>query len=961
MLFARKSAPLDVPSNSVERVLCRYYDRLVEWSRILTRGDEAVAEEIIQDLCLHLMVAQPDLSAVRDLDAYLFVCLRNMYTSSLVKVSRERLRVIHVEDYDSIDSAVSSVPSDDVDVQNELLRICAYAVWRKYSSKSAGHFILHFLLGYRRNDVARLVRLPIAAIYNKVKEFRTELREHLSSAGRVRVLSSNAPPEPRLLATQVATEALFSEMRSLVFDTEGFNCLPESALLEPYGQPGAAPASCCEVGHLAGCPRCLTLVERFLRIASHEGPFDGIDAGDGPMRNRNAGFNAMMRTVRRRHEQLLERRPEVLAIAVNGRVVAFHNVESTHNSLSSRIDSTTAVRFLEVFDEFGYRLAHLPLDEEPMLLRSQELSQRTFLSDSRRLHLMIRFDGLGGHAEVEYVDPALLTGPSREEGAASEPSKRLELHRLEWLHSWRFVRWAVAGLACLLVAFAVGAGVHRYLHPSWRDVLARSQSSIAAPSAEEAAHQLIRIEEVKKPDGTSLVAFVDAWQAGDGRSVRRLYNAQHQLLAASMRDSDGTSVERLGERAAETDAERELLQSEVWKTGYTEADMRVGARERGEAIRTAAEFELTLREPETSAIQSRTFELDRDYRMERERVRMVTARGTSEFRFIQTSVERVPNRSVPSGVFSLPTEKQDHGLHSKQESFYPGASQLHAGQADLQVEILYALFSLNADTGEPLDVTPTPDGRVRVQGTITDTKLLSALRIRINSLAEVDRIVLQIQTVTQAAKGMHRPKSIPQETITAGGEAPAEQLVRAALAKSALTRDAQPSGLTVFSVAALTHGQLALQHAYALDRLGRILATSDPSSLTPDARLQWTQMVKDHSSKARTELEALRSQLNSLGIATPAVSSSVIVPVTDPVGFARAAAGLRAEAEAVNRRVIDLFAGTAANIAPDQVQRAIVNLLGELPIGEAGQLDFAAARLAKSGQTVGEVGEIRPR
>jgi hypothetical protein len=777
----------------------------------------------------------------------------------------------------------------------------------------------------------------------------------------VRILSSNTPPEPQLLATQVATETLFGDMRSLVFDKEGFGCLPESALLEPYGRPGAAPVSCSELAHLAGCQRCLTLVERFLRISGHEGPLDGTDAGEGPVHTHTAGFNAIMRTVRRRHEQLLERRPEVLAIAVNGRVVAFHKVESTHNSLSSRVDSTTAVQFIEVFDEFGDRLAYLPLNEEPMLLRSQEFSQRIFLSDGRRLRLMIRFDGLGAHAEVEYIDPALVAGAGWEDGAASESAKRRELHRLEWLHSWRFTQWAVAGLACLLAALAVGAGVHRYLHPSWRDVLARSQSSIEAPSAEEATHQVIRIEEVGKLDRTSFVAFVDAWQAGDGRSVRRLYDAQHQLLAASMRESDGTSVERPGDRTAETDAERELLQSEVWRTGFTEADMRAGAQERGEAIRTAAGFELTLREPETSAIQSRTFELDRDYHVERERVRLVTARGTSEFRFVQTSFERVPNRSVPSGVFSLPTEKQGYSLHGKQEPFYPGATQLYAGQANLQVEVLYALFSLNADTGEPIDVTAMPDGRVRVQGTIADTKLLSALKVRIKNLAEVDRIVLEVHTVAQAAEGMHRPKSVPEETITAGGEAPAAQLVRAACAKRGLTGEAQLNAETEFSVAALTHGQSALQHAYALDRLGRILATSDASTLTPDARLQWTQMVKDHASKARTELQALRSQLNSLGIATPTVSSSVIDPVTDLVGFGRAAAKLRVGAEAVNRRVIDLFAGRAANIAPDQVQDAIAHLLGELPIGEAGRLDSAASRLAKSGQTAGEVGEIRPR
>ena len=961
MLTARKFARVNVPSNTVERVLCRYYDRLVEWGRVLSRGDQAVAEEIVQDLCLHLTIAQPDLSAVRDLDAYLFICLRNMYTSSLAKVSRERLRVIQVEDYDSVDSAVITMSPDDVDAQNELLRICTYAVWRKYSSKSASHFILHFLLGYRRSDVARLARLPVAAIYNKVKEFRSELREHLSSASRVRILSSNAPPEPKFLTTQVTTETLFGEMRSLVFDKEGSGCPPESALLEPYKRSDAAPVSCSELAHLAGCEGCLALVKRFLCFPDHEGPLDGIGGSKRPVRAHTAGFNTMMRTVRRRRDQLLERRPDVLAIAVNGRVVAFHKVESAHNSLSSRIDSTSTVQFVEVFDEFGDRLAYLPLNEDPVLARSQEFSQRVFLSDGRRLQLMIRFDGLGTHAEVEYIDPALVAGAGWEDGAASEPAKLRELPRLGWLHRWQFTQWAVAGLACLLAALAVGAGVYRHLHPSWRDVLARSQSSIEAPSAEDATHQVIRIEEVGKPDGTVLIAFVDAWQASDGRSVRRLYDADHQMLATSIRESDGMSVERPGDRIAETDAERELLQSEVWRTAFTAAGMRAGTQELGEANRIATGFELTLLEPEVSAIQSRTFELDRDYHVERERVRLSTAHGTSEFRFVQTSFERVPNRLVPGGIFALPTEKQGYSLHERQEPFYPGAPQLHAGKANLQVQVLYALFNLNADTGEPIDVTAMPDGRIRVQGTIADTKLLSAFRARIKSLAEEDRIVLEVRTVAQASEGTHRPKSVPEETITGGGEAPAAPFVRATCAKRGLAGEAQLNAETEFSAAALAHAQSALQHAYALDRLGRILSTPDASSLTPDARLQWTQMVKDHSSKARVELQALRAQLNSLGIATPTMSSSLDDPVTDLAGFVRAAGELRVGAEAVNRQVIDLFAGRAVNIAPVQVQDAIANLLGELPIEEAGQLDSAAARLAKSGQSAGEVGEIRPR
>ena len=150
-------------ADSIERILSRYFARLTEWGQILTRGDQTAAEEIVQDLCLHLTVAQPDLSAVNDLDAYLYTCLRNMYVSRLARISRERLRVIQVEDYDAVGVVINGSGPDSVDVQNELISISDYVMSRKYSSKSASHFILHFFLGYRRSDVAVLARLPIAA------------------------------------------------------------------------------------------------------------------------------------------------------------------------------------------------------------------------------------------------------------------------------------------------------------------------------------------------------------------------------------------------------------------------------------------------------------------------------------------------------------------------------------------------------------------------------------------------------------------------------------------------------------------------------------------------------------------------------------------------------------------------------------------------------------------------------
>lgn len=131
-----KPARSSQPSDSIERTLSRYYQQLVEWSLILARGDHAAAEESVQDLCLYFTMAEPDLSDIENLDNYLFTCLRNMYVSNLSQVSRERLRVIQIEDYDAVSMVTANDGIDAVEVQNELIRISDYVLRRKYVAKS---------------------------------------------------------------------------------------------------------------------------------------------------------------------------------------------------------------------------------------------------------------------------------------------------------------------------------------------------------------------------------------------------------------------------------------------------------------------------------------------------------------------------------------------------------------------------------------------------------------------------------------------------------------------------------------------------------------------------------------------------------------------------------------------------------------------------------------------------------
>jgi DNA-directed RNA polymerase specialized sigma24 family protein len=160
------------PAETVEayQLLATRYPQLLQWATGLARGDRSKAEEIVQEFCLYVTLVKPDLSEVGNLDGYLYTSLRHIYLSSLARASREALRVVRVEDFDSFALAMSCQPTaDPVQRQNDLRRICTYAVWRKESSKSASYFTLHFFHGYGRQEIAELARLPISAIYNKLK------------------------------------------------------------------------------------------------------------------------------------------------------------------------------------------------------------------------------------------------------------------------------------------------------------------------------------------------------------------------------------------------------------------------------------------------------------------------------------------------------------------------------------------------------------------------------------------------------------------------------------------------------------------------------------------------------------------------------------------------------------------------------------------------------------------------
>lgn len=768
----------ELSASDTEEFLERYFEQLSRWSLILTRGDVEAAEEIVQDLCLHLTLVLPDLSKVSNVDGYLYTCLRNMHLSSFARSSRERTRMVSVADFDSLEMAIASGSSGDLlERQNELLRICAYLVWRRESAKSASYLILHFFLGYTRKEVAEMARLPIAAIYNKLKDARVEIKDHLQGAGKLRVLARGTPPRTTYLVTIISSAELFTNIRNAILAARVSECLPEEALLDTYRQPKANPTPCSLMAHISGCERCLlTLDGHFQRPANRDrGPLDGLDtpgqdAGSNtkrPLKVRDAGadYRSMMCLVRRRRQQAHEHRPTFLSIAVNGSVSAFHDIQGQRSSLVSRIETSAVHGFVEVFSEQQVRLAQLTADELPRV-GDKSRTQRVLLSDDRWLELTLRRDAIGLQAEAVYFDPALSAearvisadGPSSADVANLSDSRAKTRAFTYHVFAGAFAYWRERlsrTLPASAFAWAVGLicisslGLYVAEHSSTpslssRDVLNRVTVVEAVDPATESEHQTLRIERITTSGSSVQQGRVETWKDGNGRRyVRHLYSADNQLLASEWQRDNGqrfTTVVRPIDSLSLAD--RILIESGLWKRDVSPQAFRASAMQNPEVTTTSRGYEVTTAYTDGARppVLSETLILTREFHLSEARLLVRDGAGLEQVRFVQTAHLKVASASIPDSTFrpDVSTGRVDRGEPIIQKSAGEALSGDDTSERLMRVQIavLYELSRLGEDVASPIAVDRTPVGRIRLTGTVANEQRRADIEARLKALPD---------------------------------------------------------------------------------------------------------------------------------------------------------------------------------------------------------------------------------
>ncbi len=973
---------------AIESLLEDRYGSLRRWAAQLTHGDAGAAQDIVHDLCLHFVVSRPDMSGVTNVDGYLYTCLRHIYLSNIARAAREATQFVSVADFDSIHTVLNTLSGDDLaGRQNDLRRICSYAVWRKTTSKSASYFILHFFRGYPRREIAEIARLPISAIYNKLKTARTEVKAHLESAARLRIATRDIPPAPDLRAAPVSSMELFDELRESILAAKTTECIPEESLLALYTASPPRPIACALLSHIVSCERCLRVIDEHFQgptLDQGEGTEETALTLDGAA-DEESNFRALMRRVRKERDWIYEHRPQKVSIAINGRINATHNIQGEWSTLSTRLDAPETIRFVEVFTDQRMRLALLPVDERPPEGPPTK-TQRVVLSDDRWLELTLSFDGLGLESEVIYFDPALATSAQLEE----DPDENLAMPAEDGVNrpraverQWQGVNgpmsgvlawivrvfsprpalaWAAPLLLVLLATF--GYVAYRYAKPvDGVALLAQSVRIETANLTGQTEHQILHVEINAAGGRPPQNATIDIWRDGDGkRYARRVYDARQRLIAAEWRTDSGESHSWASQATGDlSESNRLVLQNDLWRQDLSSRAFRSLPDHELHVQKTGDGYEVTITGPARNQpyLVSATLVLDNKLHPVRELVRMRNSSGIDEARFVETDYERRPSSSIPNNTFVSDFEGRLAGPDGISASgspsghpSWPPSEEIHL--TELEIAVLYQFNQIGADAGEPIEVSRTAEGHVRVVGAVADEARRRQIISRLEALA--DRQLLDVHLVAQTAgrtpviQSFHELPGTTSVYTVGNTRIAADAIMRQHLASKGIAPERMDAAVAQLSNRIMETSQRALQNAYILDRLGMVLAQADSSSISRPARQQWTEMAAKHSSELQNALDSLSEQLSSIHPVGERHSSrdQTALPISDPAGFARATHVLLRQVQEINHNVGVAFTYSPSEDASGNIEHLLESTVQAIPSREAKALGETAQRLSTS-------------
>jgi RNA polymerase sigma factor (sigma-70 family) len=890
-----------------EEVFLQRYDRLLSQALHITNRGHSAAEDLVHDAFIQFTLSKPDLSAINDLDSYLFIVLRNMHLSQVRRASQHRFAPISIADYDS-----AAIGLRALDIQNhlqavdELLRICDYVCVRKESSKAASVLILRFFHGYFTSEIAEVIQAPRRTVHEWLRLARNEVKAYLEDPEAAKAPEINESEPVKRTRNE---HDLLLVLRDRIFASRRGACLSVKQLEKLYAGDGPAIESK-TLAHIVSCPRCLDEVNKNTGLPpfSERYPTDvlGTDTrstSGGKEMNRVTRAdhsNDYLKICRRRLGEVLDHQPQALSFSANGFILGSQKVsaDTTEQILNINIDEE--LNFVEVFSEQGIRLMFMGV--APLSIGGVEQTSRLKLDEERELECAISFSQPWPTLHVTYRNLApKVSSLAAVENIEDEPIAPVETKSTSpqpslWSRLFNAQFWLRPEVITAILICCLALGLALWLTrptrrvapaPSAADLLARAVAKEDSTAGERGTitHRTINFEEANSTGAILEKKRIDVWQNFDrGILVRRLYNDRGELVAGDWRRADGVQTlyqHGVDPRIQLSPAKRDSLPlafDEIWQLSTSAKEFarlignkNVRVEEGANTVKLL--YEAGNENSNDQRVINASLTLARsDFHVVGQTLLVQQGNDLREFRFAETNLEKHASEKIPETIFEpdstlLPEKKKEPPAKNDPEavtSNEPPAAPV--ATAELEIEVLKILNQVEADNGEQIFVRRSAAGVLEVDGVVEDPNRKQEILKALASVSGNAAVRISIETVDERvareknARAASDAVSVERIEPTSNS-IPLEPDLRAYFTARGVAPDRLDSEVQSFSRTALAHSSKVLQHAGALMSLTGRFSVDELKALDPAARTKWLGLLHAHAQGLRENVVALQREL----------------------------------------------------------------------------------------------------
>jgi RNA polymerase sigma factor (sigma-70 family) len=814
MFDQRRAAAQSEPTR--EQLFTERYEILLTWALQLTNQQRDEAEDLVQDAFVQFMLARTQLEEIENINGYLRRLLRNMYLSRLSRVS-QRLHdsALSIADYDTFRLGWTAIePPRRMQAAEELQQICAYACFRKESSRAGSVLILRFFLDYFPTEIASVLGSSRHCVDQWQRLARREVKLFMDDPRRLRFVDNGTTAANSWTGSPSSDSDLMLALRGMIFSSHRGACLSKHELEAAYASGKTDALSTSELAHIVSCRACLDAVNTMLALPRLAERYPAEDCSpDEPPRDAggsggSGGTTAVLpKRFQRQLREIREHKPSELRISVNGVPLSSFKVNSDFCEFDLNLAADETVEFVEILSEQGVQLLFLSIDEEAI---DSEQWAEIDLSDGRKLELcalpnggprlhvvyndpVVDFSSTGVVTESDLSSPLTLVPKARAKGlvdvlkwvfnredAVEESGRTSAATSLGLLGQPQVQRRRVWSSPALLTVLAAALVVGAFLiyktslssAPAATSLLA--QAIVAeverASVPDQVVHQSINLEIRRSSEG-ALVArqTIDAWENHARRErVQRLYDESGRLVAAASQAADGTrKIYRHHAKVSQSQgaASDSLLLDleEVWQLTPSVRDFNTMIADPAAATveQRATSYVVNFEKERTvgaSRLVKATLTLARSDLRPIEQT-LVVQRGEElrEYKFVVTKSEQLSPKDVPN-VFEIEPEllgKEPAGAAGisavRKDAGLPSTTSTSViASTELEIDVAYLLNQAKADRNEQVALTRSASGSLRVEGVVDTAERREEFLRVLSPVSNNPAVSIQIRTVAEA-------------------------------------------------------------------------------------------------------------------------------------------------------------------------------------------------------------------